>query len=253
MNRQRWILSLVVVAVAGLAVLLFVILRADGDETSASPPPESDSYQPEIDPAEFTIEIDNPFLPLPVGSRRVYEAETEDGLERIVVEVTSETREVMGVDTVVVRDTVTLEDELIEDTYDWFAQDAEGNVWYFGEESTDFENGEPVSTEGSWEAGVDGAQPGIVMPAEPEVGVEYRQEYYLGEAEDMGEVLSLDEQVEVAIGSFDGVLQTKDWTPLEPDVVENKYYARGIGVVLELLVEGGEERVELVEMMGLDE
>jgi hypothetical protein len=178
--------------------------------------------------------------------RWVYESETEDGLERIVVEVTDDTRVVMGVETVVVRDTVTLDGEVIEDTYDWFAQDDDGNVWYFGEDTTAFEDGEE-STEGSWEAGVDGAHPGIVMFADPEPGDPYYQEFYEGEAEDMGQVLETGKHVSVPAGEFDDVVVTKDWTPLEPDVVENKYYAPGVGVVLEIHVEGGDERVELVE------
>jgi hypothetical protein len=103
-----------------------------------------------------------------------------------------------------------------------------------------------VGSEGSWEAGVDGAQPGVVVPATPEIGVEYRQEYYEGEAEDMGEVLSLDEWVEVPAGSYRSVLMTKDWTPLEPDVLEHKFYAEGVGPVLALAISGGAGREELV-------
>jgi len=225
------------VAVVGLALLS----RGDGSDEN------SDAYAPRIEPASFTTDIDNPFLPLKAGTRWVYEGETEDGLERIVVEVTSKTRTVMGVEAVIVRDTVTLDGEVIEDTSDWFAQDDEGNVWYFGEETTEYEDGEAVTTEGSWEAGVDGAQPGIVMMASPDVGDRYRQEYYRGEAEDMAEVLSLDKEASVPFGRFDNVLVTKDFTPLEPDVVEHKYYVRGIGVVLEVAVKGGSDRVELVE------
>jgi hypothetical protein len=145
-----------------------------------------------------------------------------------------------------VRDTVTEDGEVIEDTFDWFAQDRDGNVWYLGEDTKEFEDGELVSTEGSWEAGTKGAQPGIIMQASPQVGVGYRQEYFPGEAEDLAEVLRLDGKATVPFGSFEDLLVIEEWNPLEPKVIENKYYARGIGVVLEEQVKGGSERVELI-------
>jgi hypothetical protein len=180
----------------------------------------------------------------------VYEGRVVDGLERTVVEVTGHTRVVMGVTCVVVRDTVTLDGEVIEDTFDWFAQDADGAVWYFGEETYEYEDGEIVSTEGAWEAGVDGAQPGIVMPARPQVGDSYRQEYYQGEAEDTAEVLSLTESATVPVGTYEDVLMTEDINPLELEVVEHKYYARGVGPILTVQVQGGSDREELVEAPG---
>jgi hypothetical protein len=210
-------------------------------------PGDGGNYAPAIDPADFVDVVDNPLLPLAPGSRWVYEGVTDEGTERIEVVVTDEHREVMGVSTVVVRDTATLDGEVIEDTYDWFAQDQDGNVWYFGEDTTAYEGGEPVDTEGSWEAGVDGALPGIVMLAHPAVGDAYRQEYLAGEAEDMGEVVRVGDAETVPFGAFDDLVVTEDWTPLEPDVVEEKYYAAGVGLVLEVGVTGGEERVELVE------
>ena len=153
----------------------------------------------------------------------------------------------MGISATVVRDTVEEDGEVVEDTYDWFAQDDEGNVWYLGEDSKEYEDGEVVSTEGSWEAGVDGALPGIVMLAEPAVGDAYRQEYLEGEAEDLGEVHELGARETVPAGTFGDLVVIREWNPLEPDVVEDKYHAPGIGVVLEVTVEGGDERVELVE------
>ena len=137
---------------------------------------------------------------------------------------------------------------MAEDTFDWFAQDKDGNVWYFGEDSKEYEDGKVVSTEGSWESGVDGAKPGIVMKANPQVGDAYRQEYYEDEAEDMAEVVSLNEAVSVPQGSFENCLKTKEWTPLEPDIVENKYYAPGVGLVMEVAVEGESGKVELLEI-----
>jgi hypothetical protein len=200
-------------------------------------------YAPPIDPADFTTTIDNPFMPLVPGTTFVYEG----GNERIVVEVTDETRLVMGVTTVVVRDQAFRNGSLIEDTDDWFAQDADGNVWYFGEATTAVSNGVPGSTRGSWEAGVDGAQPGIVMLAAPAVGDTYRQEYLVGQAEDQARIVALDESVTVPAGSYGGVLLTEDFTPLEPGHAEHKLYARGVGLVEERVANGRTE-VALVEV-----
>jgi hypothetical protein len=238
---------------AALAAAL--TLAACGDEkdktdapTATPSTPTDEAYAPVIDPANFVEGVDNPYFPLTPGTTRIYEGETEDGLERIEVVVTHDTREILGISCIVVRDTVSLDGELVEDTFDWYAQDKDGNVWYMGEDSKEYEDGEVVSTAGSWEAGVDGAQPGIIMQAHPQVGAAYRQEYYAGEAEDMAEILSLTETASVPYGSFDALLMTKEWTPLEPGVAEQKYYAAGTGLVLEVMVEGGTGRVELVDV-----
>jgi hypothetical protein len=230
-----------------LALMLSAVAFGGCGGSAASELPEG-AEAVELDSADFTSEIDNPWLPLRVGARWLYRETDQEGAEqRVEVTVLDETRDVMGVEVRVVHDVVTEDGELVEDTYDWYAQDAGGNVWYLGEETKEFENGKVSSTAGSWEAGVDGAQPGVVMPAEPEVGMTYRQEYYEGEAEDAAEVLSLDEQVEAPFGAFAGVLMTKDYTPLEPDILEHKFYARGVGVVLALAISGGSDREELVE------
>jgi hypothetical protein len=215
--------------------------------TAVIDPGDGGDYRPAVDPAAFGGPVDNPFMPLRPGARWVYEGRADGELERTEVVVTGETRRVMGIDAVVVRDTVSVDGEVIEDTYDWFAQDAEGNVWYLGEDTKEYEDGEVASTEGSWEAGVDGALPGIVMPAAPAVGQAYRQEFYPGEAEDLAEVLRLDGSATVAGTRRDGLLVTEEWNPLEPDVVEEKSYARDIGLVLEVTTAGGDERVELIE------
>lgn len=219
----------------------------DSSEANPETATETSADLPEFDPANFVDTIDNPYLLLTPGRVLTYEGTSGDTTETVVVEVTDETRDVLGVATTVVRDTVTQDGELVEDTYDWFAQDRDGNVWYFGEDSNDYEDGEVVSTEGSWEAGEDGAEAGIVMLAEPSVGDVYRQEYYPGEAEDMGEVLNLAGEAAVPYGDFEQLLVTKDYTPLEPDVVENKYYAEGVGLVLETKP-GREDRLELVDI-----
>jgi hypothetical protein len=215
--------------------------------TAVIDPGDGGDYDPAVDPADFGGPVDNPYLPFLPGSRWVYEGTSDGETERIEVAVTGETRQVMGIEAVVVRDTVSVDGEVVEDTDDWFAQDAEGNVWYLGEDSKEYEGGEVTSTEGSWEAGVDGALPGIVMPAAPAVGQAYRQEFYEGEAEDLAEVLRLDGRETVAGEAYDALLVTEEWNPLEPDVVEEKSYARGIGLVVEVTTVGGEGRVELVE------
>jgi hypothetical protein len=205
---------------------------------------DDDAAAPEA--ANFVDVIDNPYLPWVVGSRWVYEGEVDGEPERVEVVVTDGPKTILGIEATVVRDSVYAGDELTEDTFDWYAQDEDGNVWYLGEDTKEYEDGEVVSTEGSWEAGVDGAEPGIVMPARPTVGHAYRQEYYAGEAEDMAEIIEVGGTVDVPAGHYEDVVTTKDWTPLEPDVIENKQYAPGVGVVHETLVAGGDELLELV-------
>lgn len=212
-------------------------------------PGDGGQYEADLDPANFVAHIDNPYLPLSPGARWVYEGVEDGEVERVEVVVTPDRKQILGISATVVRDTVTVDGDLVEDTYDWFAQDRDGNVWYLGEDSKEYEDGEPVSTVGSWQAGVDGAQAGIVMPADPTVGKAYRQEYYPGEAEDLAEVERRGEFASVPAGEFDDVLVIKEWNPLEPDVVEEKYYAPGVGLILEVVVEGGDGRTELVELL----
>ena len=204
----------------------------------------------ELDPADFTTDIDNPYWPMEVGTRWSYREVDEEGVERrVVVVVTSKTKKLAnGITARVVRDTVTEDGDLVEDTFDWYAQDDQGAIWYLGEDTAEFEDGELVSREGSFEAGVDGALPGIIMPANPEPGMRYRQEYYEGEAEDNGAVLGIKEMAEVPYGQFDGVLLTRDTSVIEPDVLEYKLYARGVGPVLVLGVSGGGGREELLDV-----
>ena len=204
------------------------------------------SYDPVIDPAAFVATVDNPFMPLVPGTSYTYAG----GGETVEVTVTSERKTILGVECVVVHDVVTLDGEIIEDTFDWYAQDAEGNVWYFGEDTKAFENGQLVDTDGSWEAGVDGAKPGIVMKAQPAVSGPYQQEYYACEAEDRAEIIAVDASVEVPYGSFTACVQTHDYTPLEPEVNEHKFYCSGVGFVLEVDVPTG-QRLELVEVTTL--
>jgi hypothetical protein len=187
-------------------------------------------YNPVINPSDFVNNIDNPLFPLTPGTTFIYEGMTEKGNEHVEVKVTHNTKVILGVTCVEVRDTGTIDGILAEDTLDWYAQDKNGNVWYFGENSLGYdENGEIVSLEGSWKAGVDGAKPGIIMEAHPQVGDVYRQEFALGVAEDMAEILSLNESVLVNSVTYNNCLKTKEFSPLEPDVLENKFYAPGVG------------------------
>jgi hypothetical protein len=172
------------------------------------------------------------------GTTFVYEGKTEGVPARKVVAVTHDTKNIMGVDCVVIKDTVTKNGKLEEQIYDWYAQDKKGNVWYFGEDSKDYKNGKVTTTKGSWEAGKDGAKPGIIMQAHPKVGQSYRQEYYKGKAEDFAQVTDLNGSTHVPYGSFDHMVVTKEWTPLDRGVVENKYYAAGIGFVKDIAVKG---------------
>jgi len=203
-----------------------------------------------LDPADFTTRIDNPYWPMRVGTRWIYRETAPDGTkQRVVVTVTPRTKRIAnGVTARVVHDVVTEKGKPVEITDDWYAQDRRGNIWYLGEFTKEFEDGKFRSTQGSFEAGVDGAQAGVIMPAKPRSGLRYRQEYYKGQAEDRGAIVSLREQAEVPFGHFrrGRILMTKDTNPLEPKVLEFKFYARGIGPVLAVGVSGGADREELV-------
>ncbi len=199
-----------------------------------------------LDPADFTTQIDNPYLPFALGNRWVYR-EVEEGVEqRVEVTVPPKTKLIAnGLRARVVHDQVTANGRVKEDTFDWYAQDRAGNVWYLGEDTTEYPRGKPPSKAGSFEAGVRGAQAGVAMPAHPRTGMSYRQEYLKGEAEDRGRVLSLTRTAKVPFGSFDHVLLTEDSTPLEPDATEHKYYAKNVGSLREVAV-SGDARAELV-------
>jgi hypothetical protein len=213
-------------------------------------PPLDGPYDWTIDPKSFVSTIDNPYFPLEPGTTLVYEGRSDGERQVVTIEVTRKTKEILGVTCVVVKDTVEVDGEVAEFTYDWYAQDVDGNVWYMGEDTKEYENGKISSTEGSWEAGVDGALPGVIMAADPTVGLAYTQEHYAGEAEDKARVIRVGDSVTVPFGSFHDVLVTEEWTPLEPRFLENKYYAPGVGVVFEELVKGGHEVNRLVEVHG---
>jgi hypothetical protein len=207
------------------------------------------AYDPVLDPANFVSRIDNPYAPFPPGAFREYEKKTAAGLERIRIEVLPETREILGVEVTTLRDTVTLDGVLVEDTLDWLAQDVHGNVWYFGEISQSFDEGLLANLDGSFEAGKGGAKAGFWIKAAPKVGELYRQEWALGNAEDVVEVVSVDARdtdVPFRENGSGPVLKTRDFTPLSPGIVEYKYYVPGVGFALEVDPETG-ERLELID------
>ncbi len=254
MQAPGWISRLAVLAAAAGSLPILAAGCGSDDDEPASTTGAGSSTLPQggeavnLDPADFTTEIENPYWPMRPGSRWVYRETDEDTVKRVVVTVTDRTKRIAnGIEARVVRDVVSEDGEPVEVTDDWYAQDSEGNLWYLGEDTAELENSKVVSREGSFEAGVDGAQAGIAMPADPRPGLSYRQEYLKGEAEDFAEVLGLETTADVPFGSFDGVLQTEDTNPLsDPPEVEHKFYARGVGPVLTIGISGGGGREELV-------
>ena len=201
-----------------------------------------------LDPADFTTEITNPYWPMAPGDRWVYrETDGQGGEQKVVVTVTDRTKTIVGIEALVVHDVVTEDGELVEDTFDWYAQDADGNIWYLGEahegvrERRGEDDGRLVGARCRRSAGRRRRPRRTPSPVSS-----YRQEYYAGEAEDAATVLSLDEWVEVPAGSYRDVLMTKDYTPLHPEILEHKLYAKGVGPVLVLGISGGADREELL-------
>ncbi|MFD4960592.1 hypothetical protein [Microbacterium sp. NPDC058389] len=251
-RRVRSLWTAVVVVACGAAVLTGCTAAPESPGATPSPLPEGDEAVT-LDAADFTADIDNPYWPMTPGTRWTYREIDPDGQElRVTVVATSETREMAdGITARVVRDTVFRGEEILEDTFDWYAQDADGAVWYLGEDTAEFEDGRITSREGSFEAGVDGALPGILIPADPTQGMTYRQEYYAGQAEDNGEVLSVHAMADAPTGHYTDVLLTWDTDGLEPDVAELKFYAPGVGPVLALEAAGGPGARE--ELIGIDQ
>jgi hypothetical protein len=246
------------VFLACLVPLLWACSKGNGT-TSGGGGAGGSGYNPTIDPASFVSGVDNPFMPLVPGTVMLYEETTPDGTFVTEFTVTSETKVLMGVTCMVVHDIVTVAGagggggagggaDVVEDTLDWYAQDTDGNVWYFGEDTKAWEDG-IMSTEGSWTAGVDGALPGMVMVGNPAVGEPYRQEYLPGVAEDWAQVLAVGESVTVPAGSYTGCVRTKDWSALEPTVIENKWFCPDVGNVRATVVEGDTGDEVLTDIM----
>jgi len=201
-----------------------------------------------LDPANFTADITHPYWPMRAGTRWTYREVDEEGKTVTTTVIATDTTRKLanGITARVVRDTLSGDGGVLEDTVDWYAQDRVGNLWYLGENTAEFEDGKVTSRAGSFEAGVDGALPGVILPAAPAPGMRYRQEYYRGHAEDNGEILSTGEIAQVPHGLYRDAVLTKDSNPLEPNTMEYKLYARGVGPVLTLDVAGGSGREELV-------
>jgi hypothetical protein len=217
-------------------------------ESASSLAPIHGKYSPSIDPSNFVTTIDNRYWPLKPGTGYHYQGvrgttpQTDDEI------VTTQTKRILGIPCVVVRDTVSEKSGPVERTFDWYAQDKQGNVWYMGEDSLEKTHGHFVKASDSWESGVNGAQPGIIMPGNPQPGDAYRQEYYPpGQALDLARVLKTDGSVTVPAGSYHGLLVTSERSPLEPQT-EQKYYAPGLGDVEEKVVKGHHEEFKLVSV-----
>jgi hypothetical protein len=235
MHRSRTLV------VAGSAALVLAGCGSSGGThatattTQAAPistaPPTAAPYQPNIDPAKFTDQVTNKYFPLKSGTTLVFEGLRDGQPQRTEMAITSETKMIMGVKCVVIRDTNTSNGALVEKTTDWYAQTDNGDVWYFGEATAEYTNGSVSSTKGSWEAGVDGAQPGIIMEANPKPGDRYHQEYRPGVAEDIATVSRIEPSLQVPGGTFQNVVVTEDRNPLDPDKLDTKKYAAGVGLV----------------------
>jgi hypothetical protein len=215
--------------------------------TSADRLPQGDETV-RLDPADMTVDITNKYWPMTPGQTWVYEETDGDGtVTRDEVTVLDRTQTIDGIEARVVHDLATQNGQTVEDTTDWYAQDSQGTVWYLGEQTAEYANGQVSSTEGSWVAGKDGAQPGVLLPADPAPGTTYRQEYLEGEAQDEARVLSTDERAQTPTGTYDHALLTRDTTPLEPDLVELKWYVPDVGPVLTLTPSGEVSREQLVQ------
>ena len=253
MTNRRLFLSAPLVS---LLILLVAGCGSGGSNSPSSGPQIVSGAGPngpaQVSASDFTATVDNPFYPLKPGSTYRYRG-VKDGKPTIdIYAVSHETKRIQGAPCVAVKDNLYEAGKLEEQTTDWYTQDSKGNVWYFGEATRELNSqGKTTSTEGSWQAGVDGAQPGIFMPANPQPGQSYRQEYYKGHAEDQFKVLALNTSVTVPAGSYRTALLTEETTPLEPGVVDHKYYEKGIGNVKEVTAKGPRELAALASVGGL--
>lgn len=236
-------------AFVSAALLVGAVSAARGAAAAGDSPLPRGSEPVRLKPSDFSTRIDNPRWPMSVGSRWVYRVTdmATGQLERQVITVTNRTKPIAdGIRARVVRDVVTDHGRPVEVTDDWYAQDRKGNVWYFGEKTTSYKNGK-ASDNGTWQAGVRGAMPGIALPAKPAVGLAYREEYSKGVAEDQSRILALNSQVQVRSGHYTHVVLAVDYSPIEPDVAELKFYAKGSGqAILAIDISGGNDREELI-------
>jgi hypothetical protein len=239
--------TLLAVTVAALPVAIPGVTLAQSPMPSGAP--ASPVASPVIDPADFTATVDNPWFPLVPGTTLIYHGRKDGKASVDTFAITSDVATIDGVPCVVIHDVLTQGGTVFEDTTDWYSQDSQGNVWYFGEDTRTLNaKGKVVSTEGTWQAGVDGAQPGIFMPADPQIGQSFPQESFPGQAEDWFVVTQMGVPTKVPYGSFDGAMLTVEWTPLEPTVLSEKVYVQGTGEVREFDVTGSNEHFALVSV-----
>jgi hypothetical protein len=207
-------------------------------------------YEPVLDPANFVAVIDNPYFPLPVGRTLVYKG-IKDGQSQVdTVTVTNQTKVIEGITARMVSDVSTHDGTLLEKTFDWYAQDKQGNVWYLGEDTTAFLANGKTDTSGSWQAGVHDAEPGIIMEANPQIPDAYRQEFLVGQAEDTAWVVERGGTVTVPYGKLRNTLKTLEATRIDPGSYDLKVYAPGLGIVLEQSLTGPTEFANLVSVTG---
>ena len=235
--------AVIAIAATAVAALAATLVPARGDSGASCPKP------PKM-PAAFVGQIDNPYLPLEPGTTLTYKGKLDEQPAKDVFSVTDAKKVILGVSTTVVHDQVFVKGELTENTFDWFAQDANGNVWYFGEDTKELENGQVVSTEGSWEAGVNNARPGIFMPATPQVGQVFKQEDAKNVAEDCTRIVDLHATVKTQYVSSKDALKTEEFSLLEPGVLDNKYYVPNVGLAREQTIQGGSDVLDLVSVTG---
>jgi hypothetical protein len=242
--------ALAAFTLAAVVGLMAAIWAAPASGAPSSVSACGTSYAPVLDPASFVTAIDNPYFPLPVGRTLVYTGVKDGQTQTDTVTVTDQKKTILGITATVVSDIATHDGTVLEKTFDFYAQDAEGNVWYLGEDTTHFLPNGKADTSGSFLAGVDGAQPGIIMEANPQIPDAYRQECYAGQAEDTAWVVSTRGSVSVPYGKVRNVLTTLESTRLEPGAYDEKIYAPGIGIVSEQSLTGPNEFAQLVSVSG---
>jgi hypothetical protein len=230
-------------AVAVIAVAVVTTVPA-----SSAPPGSGSCPKPPALPSQWVAQIDNPYVPLSPGTTLTYRGKVDGKNVIDVFAITDQTTLIEGVNARVIHDQVFRGGNLVEDTFDWFAQDAAGNVWYFGEDTKELDHGTVVSTEGSWQAGVNKANAGIFMPAHPQVGDFFKQEDAKNVAEDCTRIVDLNAFVSTPYVTSNDALKTEEFSLLEPGVLDNKYYVKGIGNVAERTVQGGSDTLDLVSV-----
>jgi hypothetical protein len=235
--------TFIIAALATIALVGAIVAGGSGTAKAGS------GAAPAVNPANFVAEITNSWFPLRPGTTYFYRGVKDGKPSAVTFVVTHQKKVIQGVSTTVIHDTLRLNGKIAEKTIDWYAQDKRGNVWYFGEDTKELDaNGKVISTEGSWQAGVNGARAGIYMPAHATIGPTWRQEYYKGHAEDRFTILAFHTQATVPFGSFRTAMMTKEMTRIEPNVIDHKLYVHGIGMVAELSVKGPLETGRLVQI-----